>query len=381
MGPAQAPRAFAGAAAARDPLSPPPFNGKQDSLQWARRVARWERAHDVLCEKKHKQGLPKYIRGYLLAEVLTGTAYRTVTSTLTEEEITAENGVKAILDLLVKFNPTSHAYDVFSSFKSLMQIRRGQNESFKFYVNRFEAAASELRNLTSQTTGAESEQFIAFQLLEGAHVPTAVFLQVLANCVGTSVKDAETENTEGDKAVVLELQELSKALETATGDEFVTQLPGLKDDDAAQTATMYAQKMKQLGDKLGKLAQKLDAQSSKETTKAKISSIEAYGSIVIDFEAAKKSLLGLDAVSLEPSANQNRMDTHRRFPPNMARNTFLTQNITYKANSRSYNHTGAKSYKDRIAEKNARTNWKVCGKTIGLKMLSELIVAEHKAEQ
>ena len=176
------------------------------------------------------------------------------------------------------------------------------------------------------------------------------------------MKDAETETTEGDKAVVLELQEHSKALETATGDEFVTQLPGLKDDDAAQTATVYAPKMKQLGDKLGKLAQTLDAQSSKETTKAKISSIEAYGSIVIDFEAAKKSLLGLDAVSLEPSANQNRMDTHRRFPPNMARNTFLTQSIVQKAKSRSYNHTGAKSFKDRIAEKKARTNCKVCGK-------------------
>ena len=103
-----------------------------------------------------------------------------------------------------------------------MQIRRAQNESLKFYVNRFEAAPSELRNLTSQTIGAESEQFIAFQLLEGARVPTPVFLQVQANCVGISLKGAEMEDTEEDKAVALELQELCKALETETGAEFFT---------------------------------------------------------------------------------------------------------------------------------------------------------------
>ena len=54
-------------------------------MVWARRVAKWERAHEALCAQGDKRGYPDYFRGYLLSEALCGTAFRTVESTLSEK--------------------------------------------------------------------------------------------------------------------------------------------------------------------------------------------------------------------------------------------------------------------------------------------------------
>ena len=160
----------------RDPLAPPPFNGDGNPMHWARRVAKWERAHETLVKAGDTRRYPASFRGYLLSEALYGTASRTVESTLTDEVINSDKGVQAILKLLAKFNPTTYAHEIFTAFKGLMQIRRRNKETFKLYVNRFEAAASELRSLTGQDEHGEAEQLLAFQLLEGAQIPTAVFL-------------------------------------------------------------------------------------------------------------------------------------------------------------------------------------------------------------
>ena len=103
-------------------------------------------------------------------------ALRTVESTLFEDAISSAEGVDGILNLLAKFNPTTAAHKVFTAYKGLMQIRRGGKESFKLYVNRFEAAASELRSLTGQETHGEAEHLLAFQVLEGAQTSTALSL-------------------------------------------------------------------------------------------------------------------------------------------------------------------------------------------------------------
>ena len=111
--------------------------------------------------------------------------------TLPRETINSDDGVNAILKLLIKFTPATYAHGVFTSFKALMQIRRRPKEIFQPHVNRFEEATLQLRSLTSKTTGGEAEQFIAFQLLEGARVSTAVFMQVLTNCVGETSSKLE----------------------------------------------------------------------------------------------------------------------------------------------------------------------------------------------
>ena len=132
MGPAHRYRKAARSASGpRDPLAPPSFNGDGNPMVWARRVAKWERAHEMLCAKGDKRGYRDFFRGYLLSEAFYGTALRTVENTLSEEQINSKNGVKKIVDLLVKFNPTTAAHEIFAAYKSLLQIRRGQKESFK----------------------------------------------------------------------------------------------------------------------------------------------------------------------------------------------------------------------------------------------------------
>ena len=80
-------KAARGAGDPRAPLAPPPFNGDGNPMVWARRVAKWERAHDALCKQGDKHGYPASFRGYLLSEALFGTAFRTVESTLSEDVI------------------------------------------------------------------------------------------------------------------------------------------------------------------------------------------------------------------------------------------------------------------------------------------------------
>ena len=202
-------------------------------MQWARRVKKWERIHDTLCEKKLSKGVPKFLRGYLLAEALSGTAYQTVESTLSEDVLSSEDGVQEVIRLLVQFNPTTHAHEIFTSFKALIQIRRKQNESFKLYVNRFEAATSQLRGLTSQAADGAAEQFLAFQLLEGAQVPTAVFMQVLANCT-TKVGSEQDEKPNLHKTeAAKKLTEIIKELKQEEGADIVAALPDVEEQKAA----------------------------------------------------------------------------------------------------------------------------------------------------
>ena len=121
------------------------------------------------------------------------------------------------MNLLVTFNPTIAAHKIFAAYKSLLQIRRGQKEIFKLYVNLFEAAVSELRSLTGQAEHMEGEQLLAFQLLEGAFNPTPVFLQLLMNCL---------KGGEDLSGVLVLLQELLEAFE-----EFVGTIPVAKQEE------------------------------------------------------------------------------------------------------------------------------------------------------
>ena len=71
MGPAHRYRKTARiASGSRDPLAPPPFNGDGNPVAWARRVAKWERAHEALCKAEDKREYSDYFRGYLLSEAL-----------------------------------------------------------------------------------------------------------------------------------------------------------------------------------------------------------------------------------------------------------------------------------------------------------------------
>ena len=83
-----------------------------------------------------------------LIRALSGTALRTVKRTLSQDVIHSEEGVDEIVKLLAKFNPTTAAHWIFSAYKGHLQTKRATKETSKLFVNRFEAAASELRDLT-----------------------------------------------------------------------------------------------------------------------------------------------------------------------------------------------------------------------------------------
>ena len=298
MGPGPRIQHFARSASApRDPLAPPSFNGDGNPMLWARRVAKWERAHDTLCDLQDKRGFPKEFRGYLLSQALYGTAYRTVESTLSDETINSKNGVKEILKLLAEFNPTTYAHEIFSAFKGLMRIRRKQNETFKLYVNRFEAAASELRNLTGQDEHGEAEQLLAFQLLEGAQIPTPVFLQVLSTCLTSTNKDQRQKtNAELENIAFKTFNEAIQALKDHDSEELKAALEGVEETKANIIIEIFQNGLENKAkefDKIKGLFSDL-AISSKTTKRTDVSLVAA---VTIDFESAKKALRGLDAVS------------------------------------------------------------------------------------
>ena len=298
MGPAHRFRSNRGAVAPRDPLAPPPFGGEGNRTAWARRVQKWVRAHEALCAQNDKRGFPAYLRGYLLSEALYGTAFRTVESTIPEDVINSNEGVDAIISLLAKFNPTTAAHEIFAAYKGLMQIRRGSKESFKLYVNRFEAAASELRSLTGQESHGEAEQLLAFQLLEGAQIPTAVFLQVLTNCLDENTKDASSKE-EGSPAgpVLSAMKDEIQTVREFDSEALARVLHGVEKTKAEEISSLFKDAMRKVADSFGNTHKQLSRLLSKERNFS--TSASAAAAVTIDFESAKKALRALDAVSVE----------------------------------------------------------------------------------
>ena len=225
------------AVAPRDPLAPPLFGSEGNPTALAQRFQKWVRAHEALCAQNDKRGFPAYLRGYLLFEALYGTAFRTVERTIPEDLINSNEGVDEITILLAKFSPTTAAHEIFPAYKGLMQICRGNKESFKLFINRFEAAASELRSLTVQESHGEAEQLLAFQPLQGAQIPTAVFLQVLTNFLDENTKEAPSKE-EGSPAgpVLSAMKDEIEAVRKFDSEAHASILHGVEENKAKKSA-------------------------------------------------------------------------------------------------------------------------------------------------
>ena len=262
-------------------------------MEWARQVADWERGHDTLCAGTDKRGFPKALRGYLLSRALSGTALRTVKGTLSPDVIHSEKGVDEIVKLLAKFNPTTAAHGIFTAYKALLQIRRRQKESFKLYVNRFEAAASELRDLTGQEKNGEAEQLLAFQLLEGAQIPTAVYLQLLTNCIALGREAATKSEPSSAKEILPDFEQVIRSLKDGDSQDLSTQLQGIEDDKAKAIEETFN---KRVNDEASKLEDLLTRLKEEPLFKNKISPGRP---IALNLESAIDALRGLDAISAE----------------------------------------------------------------------------------
>ena len=346
MGPAH--RTNRSSVGPRDPLAPPPFRGEGNPMVWARPVQKWVRAHEALCKQNDKRGFPAYLRGDLLSEVLYGTAFRTVESTLSEDVINSDDGVDAIVGLLAKFNPTTAAHEIFTAYKGLMQIRRGGKESFKLYVNRFEAAPSELRSLTGQDQHGEAEQLLAFQLLEGAQIPTAVFLQVLTNCLDASdvekpkVKEESTKNP-----ILAAMQDEIEAVRGLKSEGLIKELEQIEKSKAERIIKIFEVAMEKIASSFSKIYDNLEDPS--QARPATLSAARA--AVTIDFESAKKALRGLDAVSLEASFGiqqqervEDRAEMHK-----IVRQTLLSQQASTANRAGPAGRNGKRSEKQKPA--------------------------------
>ena len=58
--------------------------------------------------------------GYLLAKALPEAEFQTVISIPLRDILSSKDGVQAVIRLLLQFNPTRHANEVFMSLKALM---------------------------------------------------------------------------------------------------------------------------------------------------------------------------------------------------------------------------------------------------------------------
>ena len=359
MGPGPRARGATGNASARgDSLHPPHFNGSGNPLQWVRSVMKWEKAHDNPCATSHRLGVPKIVRGHMLSKSLSGPAYRTVESSLDLDEINSEEGVSKIVKLLVQFNPATHAHEVFVKFKSLMMIRRYSKETFKVYVNRFDAAAAELRALTGQATYGEAEQFITFQLLEGAQLPTTIFMQVLGSCTTTGTQDDMLEKR--IQNAITELTQLALQAQGNSGGDFLKRLPKAEDSTSAllrQAKDACKAELKAVGDEISKILAKFDFKSN--PNHHVYSGIQGYGAVMISYESAKKALIALDAASHDIAPSN---PIRSQFPPTYRPSLLSGPRVKPTAGSRGETAKANKSkkYSEWISQRKAKTKCMAC---------------------
>ena len=98
-------------------------------MQWALGVREWEGLHDNPCKANHKHGMPKTLRGAVLSEALIRPAQTTVNNSFSPELLNSEQGVDAIPDILVQFNPITYAKEVSAALKKLAVTTRREFES------------------------------------------------------------------------------------------------------------------------------------------------------------------------------------------------------------------------------------------------------------
>ena len=179
-----------------------------------------------------------------------------------------------------------------------MQIRRGNKESFKLCVNRFEAAASELRSLTAQESHGEAKQLLAFQLLEGAQIPTAVFLQVLTNCLDEDKKKASSKDGRSPAGPVIEaMKDEIQAVREFDSEALARVLHGVEKSEGEEISSLFKDAMGKVADNFGNTHRQLSRLLP--TARNSPASVPAAAAVTIDFESAKKALRALDAVSVE----------------------------------------------------------------------------------
>ena len=353
---------------AHDPLLAPSFDGRGDPKEWAQRVAKWNVIHDKLCEGNHRQGLPKSVRGAVLSEVLEGPVRTTIANSLTAEELSSDDGVAKIIRMLVKFNPVTYAQEISAAHKNLSAVKRADKETYTSYVNRFEAAASQLEALAGYSAGGEAEQHLTFQLLEGASLPHSVYMQPLSSCV------VEEDEGSKEKSQAFKLQKVMEKTVQLTSriDSGIARAPAdyFSEEPVFSPAHKDAVQQARSNELASIRADLREIQEALPEHKIPIAAagIEGYGAVSVSIESAKKAIRALDAAkTLYPQGTQGssigQADFDEAVRRSMKKSMFGSQSGSKKPSpSKDGPPKKKKTRRQKIEERKKKTRCNACGK-------------------
>ena len=165
-----------------DLKSAPSTDGRVPQEEYADAVERWCDFHDLVDVKNPNRIAPN-LRGIMLWSQLYGRA-RDCARKIPKHVLQSENGAHAIVAAVHRRDPLSVVSSVYSDFTSVISARRADNESFKAFEIRFEAAVSRFRAHGDEISVPES--LLALMLINGSRVSDSQRVSILSASVTVS---------------------------------------------------------------------------------------------------------------------------------------------------------------------------------------------------
>lgn len=179
-----------------DMRTAPWTDGRGPQDEYADAVDRWSDFHDLL-DYKNPNKIPKTLRGTMLWLQLSGRA-KDVARKIPRDILMSENGANAVVAAVHRRDPLSVVSTVYSDFANLVSARRSDNESYKAFESRFEAAVSRFRSHGDQIT--IPEPLLALMLLNGARVDDNQRVSILAASVTSMPETSVLQSTQSEAA-------------------------------------------------------------------------------------------------------------------------------------------------------------------------------------
>jgi len=154
-------------------------DGKGSQEDYKNSVDLWSAFHDAL-PNTNANKLPIALRGIMLQSSLYGRA-KEICRKVPDEVIRSAEGKDAIVNALHKRDALSTVSAVYQDFVTLLNVRRGENESFRNYESRFEAKVSKFRSHGDSCDLPDA--LTAFMLLSNSSVDNTQRISVLAAAV------------------------------------------------------------------------------------------------------------------------------------------------------------------------------------------------------
>lgn len=178
-------------------------DGKGSQEAYATALSDWSEYHDIL-PSANANKVAKNLRGLQLKSQLFDRAADLIKD-IPRDVLVSEKGADAIVADLYKRDPLSVVTDVFGDYSTLMNTRRGANESFKNFESRFSAAVS--RYSAHGKSIALPDAIKAFLLLSNANVSEVQRVPVLSAAASKAAAAVQNDASSSSNDVILSLVE------------------------------------------------------------------------------------------------------------------------------------------------------------------------------